>query len=80
MSYAFDTMGRVWQKRIRPLVKDEKLAVYFEMLFEEMHSANHAVPDAKGVFKGDGINKHAGVTKAARRLEEHDKALDREEG
>ncbi len=53
-------------------------ASFFEMLFEEMHDANHTAkrPDARGKLWGDAVNKHAGVGKAARRLEQKDKKMD----
>lgn len=79
MSFAFDTLMSVWTKRVRPGITDDTLAYRFEALFEEMHSANHNVPDAKGIFKGDGVNKDSRVTRAARELEEHDRVLDGEE-
>ena len=73
MSYAYDTMRRVWNEFARPLVVEkhgEMLAMHFESLIEEMHSANHDLPSKDGVFKGDGINKDPRVSRAARELEE----------
>lgn len=76
MSYAFDTMARVFSERIRPHVPDPVLAELFGELIEAMHSANHRVPSADGVFNGDGVNKDPAVTRAARDLDayvrEHD--------
>ncbi|KKM57645.1 hypothetical protein LCGC14_1550560 [marine sediment metagenome] len=80
MSFAFDTLMSVWMKRVRPGITDATLAYRFEDLFEEMHSANHDVPDANGIFKGDGVNKSGHVTRAARDLEEYDRVLDSSEG
>lgn len=74
MSYVYDVQRRIWAEHIRPLViarHGEMFAFHFEMLMEEMHSANHAVPSKDGVFKGDGINKDPRVCLAARELEEY---------
>lgn len=71
MSYAFDTMAHVFGERIRPHVPDSMLAELFSELIEAMHSANHRVPSADGVFNGDGVNKAPEVADAARRLDEH---------
>ena len=71
MSYAFDTQAQVWRDHIRPLIKDDHLAMRFEMLMQEMHDANHKVPSANGIFSGDGINKDGQVTKLARQLDEY---------
>lgn len=71
MSYAYDVMSRVWAQHIRPNVRDKTLALCFEMLIEEMHNANHRVPSANNVFKGDGINKDPEVTRAARALDDY---------
>jgi hypothetical protein len=82
MSYAYDTMGSVFRYHIRPLLAaagKERLADHFEDLIEEMHSANHDVPSADGIFKGDGINKHHGVSRAARELDEHVKEIEKKE-
>ena len=74
MSYAFDVMASVWASDVRPRLDDERLAMHFEMLIEAMHSANHRVPSANGVFKGDGVNKDPEVTAAARELDEYVKS------
>lgn len=78
MSYAFDTLMTAWRKRVEPLIQDRDLAMMFETLFEEMHSANHTAQraDARGKLRGDAVNKHVGVGKAARRLEQKDKEMD----
>jgi hypothetical protein len=73
VSYVFDTMASVFRVHIHPLLVEkgkEDLGLEFQMLIEEMHSANHNVPSPDGIFKGDGINKHGPVTRAARELEE----------
>lgn len=73
MSYVFDTMRSVFQQHVYPLLEKagkEEIALRFQDLIEEIHSANHNVPSPDGVFKGDGINKHGPVTRAARDLEE----------
>lgn len=72
MSYAFDTLVQVWQKRVDPLIEDRDLAMLFGMLFEEMHSANHVVQYPGSQVKGDGVNQALGVVKSARRLEEYE--------
>ena len=72
MSYCYDVMSRVFNGHVRRLLEEngkEKLAYRFERLIEDMHNANHEVPSANGVFKGDGINKDARVTKAAQNLD-----------
>jgi hypothetical protein len=77
MSYAYDVMMRVWMDHLRPHVvasedaKYHELADRFEELIESMHSANHKVPSADGVFKGDGLNKDPAVSRAARELDEY---------
>ncbi len=76
MSYAFDTLVMVWCKRVDPLIEDRDLAMAFEMLFQEMHSANHKVNLPTSRISGDGVNKDVQVSKAARRLEECDCRLD----
>ena len=78
MSYAFDTLVQVWQKRVDPLIEDRELATLFETLFEEMHDANHTAkrPDARGKLWGDAVNKSPLVGEAARRLEQKDKKMD----
>lgn len=79
MSYCYDVMSRVFRTHVYPLLErdgKEKLAMRFEMLIEDMHSANHNVPSKDGIFKGDGINKDAGVTRAARELEDAAKELE----
>ena len=78
MSFAYDTQVSVWRKHIFPLVdaKDPELAMLFEMLMGDMHDANHKVPSANGVFKGDGINKDPQVTRSARKLEEYVRELE----
>lgn len=64
MSYAFDVQARAWS-RFREATVD-RVDWYgphlFEMLFSEMHSANHRLDDQ--------VNKDPGVGKAARELEE----------
>lgn len=73
MSYVFDTMRSVFRQHVYPLLEKagkEEVALRFEALIEEIHSANHDVPSPDGTFKGDGINKHGPVTRAARELEE----------
>ena len=73
MSYVFDTMRSVFSRHVAPMLRKagkEDLAMDFEALIEEMHSANHKVPSPDGVFNGDGINKHGPVERAARELEE----------
>ena len=80
MSYAFDLQAQVWHDHIRPHVKDEGLAMWFELLMFDMHSANHKVSSADGVFPGDGVNKDATVTRSARRLEEYVKSLEGDQG
>jgi len=40
-------------------------------LIDAMHEANHRTPSADGIFKGDGINKDARVSQAARELDEY---------
>lgn len=73
MSYCYDVMQGVFRRHITLLlVKDgkEDLALHFAMLIQDMHSANHEVPSEDGVFKGDGINKHPGVSRTARELDE----------
>jgi hypothetical protein len=63
MSFVFDTLQRAWSSRIRPHVPDEELALRFEMLLEELHSANHRLKDA--------VNHDAGAHKYARELEKY---------
>lgn len=80
MSYCYDLMRGVYMKHIHPiLVREgmERLSLHFEMLIEDMHSANHKVPSADGVFKGDGINKDPAVSRAARELDEYVKEFER---
>lgn len=80
MSYCYDVMGGIYMRHIHPLlVKEgkETLSLRFEMLIQEMHSANHRVPSPDGVFKGDGINKDHGVSRAARELDEAAKEIER---
>lgn len=71
MSYAFDLMSTVFEDHIRPKLADDELALHFTALIDAMHEANHKVPSPDGVFKGDGINKDGGVTRAARELEQY---------
>jgi hypothetical protein len=71
MSYCYDVMLRVFEDRIRPKLDDDELAYRFQDLIDAMHEANHQVPSADGVFKGDGINKAASVSRAARELDEY---------
>lgn len=64
MSYAFDTAARAWAALRAQLPEEQRsgeLAYRFEMLLEEMHEANHRQQDA--------INKDAGVTAKAHRLD-----------
>lgn len=70
MSYCYDVMSRVFAQEIAPKL-EAGLALHFEMLIEAMHSANHRVPSADGVFKGDGINKSREVSEAARELDDY---------
>jgi hypothetical protein len=73
VSYVYDVQRRVWAEHVRPLLlKDgkEMLALHFEALMESMHSANHRVPSADGIMKGDGINHDPEVCRDARELEE----------
>lgn len=80
MSHAFDTLTRALNEHVVPLLnKDKKpeLALLIGMLVDEMHSANHRVPSADGVFSGDGVNKDRDVGRAARELDEHLKELER---
>lgn len=74
MSYAYDLMSSVFENRIRPKLDDDNLASLFSELIDAMHEANHKVPSADGVFKGDGINKDSGVSRAARELDDYVKA------
>lgn len=76
MSYAYDVMASAFRHHIAPRI-DQELAHHFSDLIEEMHSANHGVPSADGIFKSDGINKHAGVSRAARELDECVKKLEK---
>jgi hypothetical protein len=78
MSYAFDTLMAVWRRRVEPLIEDRDLAMMFEMLFEEMHSANHSSqrPDGRGTMRGDAVNKHVGVGRAVRRLDQKDREME----
>lgn len=76
MSFAYDVQAAVWNKHIRPHVKNDRLAMFFEMLMDDMHDANHKVPSANGVFKGDGVNKDAGVTFSAQRLDRYVRGLE----
>lgn len=62
MSYCYDVMRRVYDDKIAPHVADEKVALLFGFLIDEMHSANH---DLK-----DGINKNGRVTGAAKALDD----------
>lgn len=78
MSYAFDVQARVWSAHIRPHIKDEQLAMRFEMLMDDMHSANHRVPSANGVFRGDGVNKDGAVTRGARNLEAYVQKMEKD--
>lgn len=71
MSYTFDTISRVWYERIRPHVPDLELAMHFDECLEAIHSANHRVPSADGVFKGDGLNHDGELNRAVRELEEY---------
>lgn len=78
MSYAFDTLMAVWRRRVEPLIEDRDLAMMFELLFEEMHSANHGTQraDGRGNLRGDAVNRHPGVSRAVRRLDEKDREMD----
>lgn len=78
MSYAFDTLMAVWRRRVEPLIEDHDLAMMFELLFEEMHSANHTAQraDARGTMHGDAVNRHPGVSRAVRCLDEKDCEMD----
>lgn len=71
MSYCFDTISRVYRDRILPHVPDRELAEMFQGVLDEIHSANHNVPSANGVFKGDGLNKDPNLTAAVREMEEY---------
>ena len=71
MSHAFDVMARVFREKIAPHVVDEQLVMRFEMLIQDMHSANHNVPSADGIFTGDGVNKDRIVSDSARKLDEY---------
>jgi hypothetical protein len=74
MSYVYDVMERVFINQIAPRLDDPELVALFEHLIAAMHSANHKVPSADGIFKGDGINKDPGVSRAAHALEEYVKS------
>lgn len=80
MSYVYDVMSGVFSRHIRPLLeKDGKgdLAMRFDFLIQDMHEANHNVPSADGVFKGDGINKDDRVHRAAVKLDDIAKKLEK---
>ncbi len=80
MSYVYDVMSGIYSRHIRPLLeKDgkEELAMRFDFLIQDMHNANHNVPSADGVFKGDGINKDERVHRAARELDECAKKIEK---
>lgn len=70
MSYCFDVVSRVYREKILPHVPDQEVAALFADVLDEMHSANHKLPSADGLFKGDGLNKDPRVTRAAQVLEE----------
>jgi|SRR5215831_3864827 len=68
MSYAYDVMNRIFADVYAG--QHPEIDELFRQLIEAMHSANHRTPSADGTFKGDGIDKDGGVSRAARALEE----------
>ncbi len=63
MSYCFDTMASVFRRKIAPKLDDDNLVMLFEMLIQDMHSANHAL--------ADGIDKSVHVSRSTRRLNDY---------
>lgn len=70
MSYCFDTISRIYRDKIEPHIPDKDLAYRFGMVLEAIHEANHRVPSANGVFKGDGLNKDPDLHAAVQRLDQ----------
>jgi hypothetical protein len=63
MSSVYDTMRRVWDKRIVPRLDHEELVFRFGALIDAMHSANHRLDD--------GVNKDREADVAARKLDRY---------
>ncbi len=45
MSYIFDIIGMIWREKISNQIHDERLALLFGEVLEEMHDANHRLKD-----------------------------------
>lgn len=76
MSYVYDVQASVWYQHIRPHIKDETLAMRFEMLMQDMHDANHKCTHRHSNLEGDGVNKDLQVHGSARKLDEYVKELE----
>jgi len=63
MSYCFDQTVRMFRERFAARSGDDFEMNLFEMILQEMHSANHSL--------GDEINKNSQVTRAVRSYEEY---------
>lgn len=71
MSRVFDIAEGVYRKHIRKHVPDGMLAELFAQVLAAMHSANHRVPSADGIFEGDGLNHDTQLIRATERLEKY---------
>lgn len=63
MSYVFDQTVRMFRERFAPRSGDSFETNLFEMILQEMHSANHAMNDA--------INRNSSVSRAVREYEDY---------
>lgn len=80
MSHVFDATMKVWRDHIRPFVPNEMLAEEFEQVLGAIHEANHRVPSADGLHKGDGLNHDPQLNRAVRDLVEFVEEQDRSGG